>query len=197
MGDGLGVLVVRDLERVDQSTLVPLRLGGEVKIVLHSHEDVAELVRDLVGLDAEDVVRRLVEPVMQVVGAGGELVHRLCQLLKRVEARVRWGAVPRFIAGRRVGHERAVLAALRGWALLQNAGPRCRAEARAARKRIGGLPWLPSRIPSVCVTMFGKQIRAIRPMRDDLHALLAVVEERLGAIMLLASFGHPYRVPSK
>jgi hypothetical protein len=34
-------------------------------------------------------------------------------------------------------------------------------------------------------------------MRDDLHALLAVVEERLGAIMLLASFGHPYRVPSK
>jgi hypothetical protein len=28
--------------------------------------------------------------------------------------------------------------------------------------------------------------------------LLAVVEERLGAsIMLLASFGHPYRVPSK
>ena len=117
MGDGLGVLVVRDLERVDQSTLVPLRLGGEVKIVLHSHEDVAELVRDLVGLDAEDVVCCLVEPVMQVAGAGGELVHRLCQLLKRVEARVRWGAVPRFIAGRRVGHERAVLAALRGRAL--------------------------------------------------------------------------------
>ena len=117
MGDGLGVLVVRDLERVDQSTLVPLRLGGEERVILQSHEDVAELVRDLVGLDAEDVVRRLVEPVMQVVGAGGELVHRLCQLLKRVEARVRWGAVPRFIAGRRVGHERAVLAALRGRAL--------------------------------------------------------------------------------
>jgi hypothetical protein len=46
--------------------------------------------------------------------------------------------------------------------------------------------------------MFGKQITAIRPIRDDLRALLAVVEERLGAsIMLLASFGHPYRVPSK
>jgi hypothetical protein len=29
-----------------------------------------------------------------------------------------------------------------------------------------------------------------------MHALLAVVEERLGAsIMLLASFSHPYRVP--
>jgi hypothetical protein len=55
MGDGLVVLVVRDLERVDQSTLVPLRLGGEVQIVLHPHEDVTELVRDLVGLDAEDV----------------------------------------------------------------------------------------------------------------------------------------------
>ena len=61
-------------------------------------------------------------------------------------------------------------------------------------KRIGGLPWLLSRFPIRLVT--GKQIRAIRPIRDDLHALLAVVEERLGAsIMLLASSGHPYRVP--
>ena len=51
MGDGLGVLIVGDLKRVDQSTLVPLRLGGKVQVVLHSHEDVAELVRDLVGLD--------------------------------------------------------------------------------------------------------------------------------------------------
>ena len=51
MGDGLGVLVVRDLERVDQSSLVPLRLGGEERVILQSHEDVAELVRDLVGLD--------------------------------------------------------------------------------------------------------------------------------------------------
>jgi hypothetical protein len=39
---------------------------------------------------------------MQVAAAGGELVHRLRQLLKRVEARVGWGAVPRFIAGRRI-----------------------------------------------------------------------------------------------
>ena len=56
MGDGLGALIVGDLKRFNQSILVPLRLG-EVQIVLHSHEDVAELVRDLVGLDAEDVVR--------------------------------------------------------------------------------------------------------------------------------------------
>jgi hypothetical protein len=64
-----GVLVVRDLDRVDQATVVRLRLGGEVQVVLHSYQDVAELVRDLVGLDAEDVVRCLVEPVMQVAGA--------------------------------------------------------------------------------------------------------------------------------
>ena len=53
MGDRLGVLIIGDLKRVDQSTLVPLRLG-ELQIVLHSHEDVAKLIRDLVGLDAED-----------------------------------------------------------------------------------------------------------------------------------------------
>ena len=63
-------------------------------------------------------------------------------------------------------------------------------------KRIGSLPWLLSRFPIRLVT--GKQIRAIRPIRDDLHALLAVVEQRLGAsIMLLASFGHPYLLEMK
>jgi hypothetical protein len=51
MGD-LGVLIVGDLKRVDQSTLVPLRLG-EVQIVLHSHEDVAKL------LDADGCSTRL------------------------------------------------------------------------------------------------------------------------------------------
>jgi hypothetical protein len=61
MGDRLGVLITGDLKRVDQSTFVPLRLG-EVQIVLHSHEDVAKLIRDLVGLDAEDVVRGFVKP---------------------------------------------------------------------------------------------------------------------------------------
>jgi hypothetical protein len=49
MGDGLGALIVGDLERVDHSILVPLRLG-EVQIVLHSREEVAQLVRDLGGL---------------------------------------------------------------------------------------------------------------------------------------------------
>ena len=49
MGDGLGALIVGDLKRFNQSILVPLRLG-EVQIVLHSHEDVAKLIRDLVGL---------------------------------------------------------------------------------------------------------------------------------------------------
>ena len=44
MGDRLGVLIVGDLKRVDQSTLVPLRLG-ELQIVLHSHEDVAKFIR--------------------------------------------------------------------------------------------------------------------------------------------------------
>ena len=78
MGDGLGALIVGDLKRFNQSILVPLRLG-EVQIVLHSHEDVAKLIRDLVGLDAEDVVRGFVKPIAQVAGAGGELVHRLCQ----------------------------------------------------------------------------------------------------------------------
>ena len=89
MGDRLGVLIVGDLKRVDQSTLIQLRLR-EAQVVLQSHKDVAELVRDLVGLDAEDVVCGLVEPVAQVAGAGGKLVHRLRQLLKRVEARIRW-----------------------------------------------------------------------------------------------------------
>jgi hypothetical protein len=60
MEETMRVLTIQELmqhlERVDQSTLVPLRLGGEVQVVLHSHEDVAELVRDLVGLEAEDVV---------------------------------------------------------------------------------------------------------------------------------------------
>ena len=97
MGDRLGVLIVGDLKRVDQSTLVQLRLG-EVQIVLHSHEDVAELIRDLVGLNAENVVRGFVKPIAQVAGAGSELVHRLGQLFTRVEVGVRSGAVPRFVA---------------------------------------------------------------------------------------------------
>ena len=92
MGDGLGVLVAGD----DQFALAPV--GGEAQIFLHPHEDVAQLVRDLVGLDAEDVVRGLVEPVVQVAGAGSELVHRLGQLFTRVEVGVRSGAVPRFVA---------------------------------------------------------------------------------------------------
>ena len=81
MGDGLGVLIVGDLKRVDRSTLVPLGLG-ELQIVLHSHEDVAKLIRDFIGLDAEDVIRGLVKPIAQVAGAGGELVHRLGRLFK-------------------------------------------------------------------------------------------------------------------
>ena len=81
MGDGLGVLIVGDLKRVDRSTLVPLGLG-ELQIVLHSHEDVAKLIRDFIGLDAEDVIRGLVKPIAQVAGAGGEFVHRLGRLFK-------------------------------------------------------------------------------------------------------------------
>ena len=76
MGDGLGVLIVGDLKRVDQSTLVQLRLR-EVQVVLQSHKDVAELIRDLGGLDAENVVRGFVKPIAQVAGASGELVYRL------------------------------------------------------------------------------------------------------------------------
>jgi hypothetical protein len=71
MGDGPGVLVVRDFKCVDQSTLVYFR-RGEVQIVLYSREDVAELIRDVVGLDTEDIVRRFVKPVAQIAGAGGE-----------------------------------------------------------------------------------------------------------------------------
>ena len=99
MGDCLGVLIIGDLKRVGQSTRVPLRLS-ELQIVLHSREDVAKLIRDLVGLDPEDVVRGFVKPIAQVAAAGSELVHRLGQLFKRVEARVRWRAVPRFVARR-------------------------------------------------------------------------------------------------
>ena len=39
---------------------------------------------NLVGLDAEDVVRGFVKPIAQ--GARGKLVHRVSQLFKRVEA---------------------------------------------------------------------------------------------------------------
>ena len=84
MGDGLGVLIVGDLKRVDQSTLVQLRLR-EVQVVLQSHKDVAELVRDLVGLDAEDVVRGLVEPVGPVYRRRWPARPPPGQLFKRVK----------------------------------------------------------------------------------------------------------------